>query len=1133
MDLLQIKQKLIMNKTKLLIGYALLFFMTMLLISQNVTAQSIVVKGQVVDATTKKALVGASISIGSTNKGITTGTDGSFTLTAEKGKELRISFIGYKNTIAKISGTTFITIALEVSTDQIAEVVVTALGIKKELKKIGYATTLIKGDDLTKARDVNALQSLTGKVAGLTIGASAEMLARPQVVLRGSTDLLFVVDGVPINSDTWNVSADDIESYNVLKGANAAALYGFRGINGAIIITTKRGTKDKKGWQVDFNSSDMLETSFLTVPKSQTEYGRGTTFLYQYAKGGSFGYGAPGTNGNHTFGGIDVLYDDKRLQEYGPRFEGQLLKQYDSPYDPVTGIRTPTPWLARGKNNFENFMEKGILSTNNVSLSSSNAQYDIRMSYSHTYQKGMAPNTKLNSDNLNLTTGYNISDKFRLEGNLNLNVQYSPNVPDVSYGPNSYMYMFKVYGSADYDVRDLKNVYKGPQGVQDLIQYAPEYGRLNSAQFIAQKWLRTHNKTDVYGYLKLNYKVNKDLNLSLRSQVTTWNQRKTEIVPASANLNTYTPWWSFGWFGDYRVDQRNLIENNTDFLINYNKTIGNWNLSANAGVSERSFKYNSNYGTTRALSLPNDYTLSNSVTPALSYSYLSNMQVYSAYYSADIGYKNYFNIAATGRLDNLSTLPKGNNTFFYPSVSVSTVLTDYLSLPKAVSFFKLRASYADVKGGLTSSTTPSAYTSITGNSTGNLLGYGTDLLSSYDGPTYNNQNVFVPATYYNGTNSVNYSNTIANQTLKPYNVQSYEAGLDIRFLKNRIGLDATYFTSTNGPLIYSLPVAPSTGFYAQNINGITSLKRGIELQLNAAPFRNANGFSWDINMNWSTYSETLKAIYGNEKTLTLNNHNYKVGERLDNFYSTKFVRDQANNIVYKASGTPLNVPSSNINDLGLIGHLNPDFTFGFTNKFSYKQFSLGFQVDGRIGGKIYDRVLYQGNNGGTSYESASGAYGVARLAEWNSTKGGSVAPTPAFVGNGVIITGGTPIYAGGQITNFKDLTFAPNTKAVTVQSYLSSGIGGNFDEYYFISRSFAKLREVTLSYSLPLKNSYFKSATFSLVGRNLLYFSARKDFDIEQYASGFNVADRSLGGTNPDLQSATARRFGFNLNVSF
>jgi TonB-linked SusC/RagA family outer membrane protein len=1095
---------------------------TMLLcFTASLLAQDKKITGKVHTAT-GVGIAGASV-IGKTSKrGTATDNAGNFTITASQNDNvLVISSLGFLSQEIAITGKSDLDITLVEDPRQLTDVVVTALGIKKETKRLGYATTLVKGSDLTKARDVNALQSLTGKVAGLTIGASAEMLARPQIVLRGSTDLLFVVDGVPINSDTWNISADDIETYNVLKGPNAAALYGFRGINGAIIVTTKRGSKEKKGWQVDFNTSDMIEHGFITEPQSQTEYGRGTKYVYSYG---------------------DRLYDNsQRLQEYGPRFEGQLIKQYDSPFDPTTGIRTATPWLARGANNFHKFMETGLLSTNNVSLSASGDKYDVRMSYSHTYQKGTAPNTRLNVDNVNLNAGYNLTSKLRVEGNMNLNLQYSPNIPDVSYGPNSYIYMFKVYGSSDYNIDDLKNIYKGPQGVNNLVQYAPEYGRENSAWFIADKWLRSHNKTDIYAYLKLNYKVTPNLDLSVRSQVTTWNQTRTEQVPASTNLNTYLPWYYFGWYGDYRVDQRNLLENNTDFLASYTKKIGGWDISANAGASERSLSFNSFWGTTKDLAIPNVYTLSNSINAPLSYTYSGRMQVYSGYYNFDFGYKKFFNVSTTGRVDNLSTLSAGNNTFFYPSVSTSSVLSDYLDLPKAVSFLKLRASYADVKGGLTSTTIPSAYAAITGSTTGALLGYGTDLYTSYDGPTYQNQNTYNYASYYNGTSSVNYSNTIANPALKPYNVQSFEAGIDARFLKNRMGFDVTYFTSINGPLIYQLGVAPSTGFYGQNVNGITSLKKGIEIAFNASPIKNPNGFSWDVNLNWSTYKETLKDIYGSEQTLFLNGHNYKVGDRLDNLYSTKFVRDGSGNIVY-SGGNPIQAPSQSDNsNLGLIGHLNPDFTFGASNRVSYKNFSLSFQFDGRIGGKIYDRVLYQGNNGGTSLESASGDFGVARYNDWVVAKnnGGTLPSTYAgsYVGKGVVITAGTPHYTNGQIDNLSSLTFATNATPTTVQGYLSSGIGANFDEYYYVDRSFVKLREVTLSYALPAKllnNKKIKAVTFSLVGRNLLYFAARKDFDIEQYASGFNVADRSAGGTSStDLQSATSRRYGVNINVSF
>jgi len=1110
---------------KLIVSIALL-----LLFLINGFSQDITISGKV-QTINNIGISGAFIQASDSRKTAVTDNEGNFKITVKStDKALVINSLGFLTERFVLKGKSEITIILKEDTKDLGDVVVTALGIRREVKKLGYATSEVKGNEMTKARDVNAVQGLTGKVAGLTIGASAEMLARPQIVLRGSTDLLFVVDGVPINSDTWNVSADDIESYNVLKGPNAAALYGFRGINGAIIITTKRGTKEKKGWQVDVNSSTMFEKGFVTVPKAQTEYGRGSKFLY--------GKSLDPTNPTNGYG--NQLYDNsQRIQEYGPRFEGQLMKQYDSPYDPVTGIRTATPWTARGANNFEKFMEMGLLSTNNISLSTSGSNYDIRMSYSHVYQKGQAPNTKVNADNVNINAGYNLTPKLRMEGNLNLNLQYSPNIPDASYGPNSYVYMFKVYGSADYNIDDLKDIYKGPQGVPNLVQYAQEYGRENSAWFIAKKWLRSHDKTDVYGYLKLNYKVLPYLNLSLRSQITTWNQRRTEQVPSSTNLNAYLSWYYFGWYGDYREDRRNLLENNTDFLATFDKKIKNWGVIVNAGASERSFTYNSFYGTTKDLAIPNVYVLSNSINPALEYTYGSKMQVYSGYYTVDLAYKNYFNINTTGRVDNLSTLASGYNTFFYPSVSASTVLNDYLKLPSVISYLKVRASYADVKGALTSSAIPSAYTAVTGVSTGSLLGYGTDLYTSYDGPSYTNQNAYSIASYYNGQTSVNYSNTIANQTLKPFDVQSYEAGFDVRLFKNRLGLNATYYNTVNGPSIYSLGVAPSTSYYSHNVNGITSLKKGLELEFLASPLKSSRGLNWDISFNYATYKETLKAIYGSENALLLNNHYYKVGERLDNYYSTKFVRDGSGNIVF-AGGAPLSAPGvADKSNLGLIGHLNPDFTFGVNNKFSYRSFSLSFQFDGRIGGKVYDRVLYQGNNGGTSLQSASGDFGVARLAEWNVAKANGALPANyagAYVGKGVVITGGTPHYTNGQIDNLSSLTFAQNTQATTVQGYLSSGMGSNFDEYYYVNRSFVKLREVVLSYHMPSKylnkNSVFKSVTFSLIGRNLLYFAHQKDFDVEQYAAGFNIADRSAQAY-PDLQSATSRRFGFNVNVSF
>lgn len=1118
---MNLKKEKKMNLKK--IGKGLLFFFVF---GCNITFGQALYKGRVVDEL-KQPMLQVNIGIAGSDNTVTTDIEGKFSINAKSGQLLVFNFLGYKPQKVLLDNQLELNISMTPEQETLSEVVVTAMGIKKEVKKLGYSQSQVKGEDLTLGRDANPINSLAGKVSGLQIGASSEFYGAPTVVLRGSKDVLYVVDGQPVNSDSYNFNADDVDTYTVLKGPNAAALYGSRGINGAIIITTKKGAKTKGGWQIDYNSTTELDKGFIVLPESQTEYGRGSNYQYTY--------------GNQ-------LYDNKqRLPEWGPRFNsGFQTQQYDSPYDLVTGIRQKTDWLNRGANNFDKFVQNGYVSTNSIGLSASGEKYNLRASYGHTFQKGIFPNTKLNIDNFKINFGYNVNEKLRIEADMNLSMQYSPNVPDVQYSPNSYVYMFKVYGSADYDINDLKDYYKGPQGVPGLTQYAPEYGRLNNAWFMANEWLKGRTKTDIYGSLKAIYQFNNDFNLSLTQAVNTYNQLNTEDVPASANLNLYLPWYSFGWYGDYRRDQRTLLENNTDLILNYKHKFGNWDISALVGGNQRSFSYNSSWETTQGLSLPGVYNLNNSAAKPYSYDFSSKMQVYSGFYSIDIGYKNYFNINTTNRVDNLSTLPKGNNTYFYPSVAISSVISDYTKLPEFISFLKVRASYADVKGGLTSTTIGTSYNALNSTALGTgwnskpvfgLIGYGTEIYSPYNGPTYVNESPVASGTFYNGTPSITLSNTIANDNIKPFNVESIEAGFDVKFFSNRLGFNATYFTTTNGPNIFQLPVSTATGSNNQLINGVTTLKKGIELELTGAVLKNMDGLNWDVNLNYSTYKETLKEIYGDQKFLQQNGHNYVVGDRLDAIYGTKFVRDGSGNIVNGSGGLPLQSPGGIANN-GFLGHANPDFSFGITNTFRYKGYSLSFQFDGRIGGKMYDFVYYHAMNGGTDLETATGDFGAARLKEWSSTVNGTKAATPSYIGPGVKIVTGTPHYTNGQIDNLQDLTFAQNDLPVSVQSYISSGIGANADEYYMISRSYAKLREVSLGYSLPasfLAGSFIKKATFSLVGRNLLYFAARKDIDLDQYASGYNASDRALvgGSAGSDLSSPTVRRYGFNINLTF
>lgn len=1079
-------------------------------------AQNRVVSGKVTDAKTN-GLPGVSIIIKGTTTGTTTDANGDYSLSVPSAEAtLTYSYIGFDAQSKTIGSQSVINITLVENTAQLNEVIVTALGIRKEARTIGYTTQDVAGDQLVKAREPNPVNSLTGKIAGLTVGPSAEMLSKPKLLLRGNSDLLFVVDGVPINSDTWNVSADDIETYTVLKGPNAAALYGFRGQNGAIMITTKKGTKDKRKIAVDFNTSTMFESGFLALPDRQSEYGYGNNFKYAYG---------------------NKLYDEdggyRRTNLWGPRFEGQNVPQYNSPVNPTTGIRQGTPWLNVGKDNFRNFVQTGIISTNNVSVSSSGEKYDLRMSVSNNYQRGIYPNTRLNITNFNLTTGINFTDRLRFDGSLNTNIQASPNIPEYSSGPESYVYAFQVYGSSSWDLADMRDYYKGPQGKQGVQQYYAEYGRENNPYFVAYEWLREHRKTDIYGYTRLSYKINDFLNLSLRTQITTWNQLRTEKLPYS--MITYkSPDLRQG---DYREDRRNMLENNTDLLLTFNKDVAkDFHINASAGANARTFTYNSNWTTTDFLIVPGVYAFTNSKNPVRAYSFRSDMRVLSAYATSDFTYKNLVTLGVTGRFDKLSTLPKENNTYFYPSVALSTVVSDYVKIPEAISFLKLRGSYANVRGGLTQSEIGTAYRAVTGSGTDALIGYGTDLTSSYDGPSYANQNTYSISTgLYNNTPMANYSGTLANKSLKAYTVSSYEFGFDAKFLGNRLGFDLTHFTAVNGPQIFALPVPSSTGFYNENVNGLVTKRDGWEVSVTGSALKNPNGLNWDVLANWSTFKERLKEIYGNETSIYLSgpDHVFTIGDRLDGYYSYNFLRDPNGNIINSATGQPLTRPSGT-NTKQLLGYTNPDFVWSLNNRFSYKNFNFSFQFDGRVGGVIRDQVYAYAMNAGNQKDLVTGAFGEARLKEWQSTNTSTVAATPAYVGPGVVTTGQVKFDGQGNISNMSELTFSPNTKAVTVQSYAQGVYNSGIEESYMVSKTYAKLREVIIGYTVPVTvlPRFIRAASVSVVGRNLLYFAQRKDFDLDQFPEGYNATSNSTL-RNPGLQSSTLRRFGVNLNLTF
>lgn len=1067
-------------------------FLTILFMWSLQAMGQITVKGKITDKATGEAIPGASVVVKSTSIGTGSNAEGMYELSIpDANATLIYSFVGFATEEVPLKGRSVIDVVLSVDHRQLNEVVVTALGIKKDVRRIGVAIQTVDGASTIKAREPNAINALAGKVAGLTIGASSELLRRPNINLRGNTDVLFVVDGVPINSDTWNVSPDDIETYSVLKGASASALYGFRGKNGAILITTKRGTKDKRGFSVDFNSSTMMDKGFYSIPKVQDEYGPGDHGRYAFVdgKGG-------GLNDGDYDGG------------WGPRFEGQLITQYDSPVDPITKVRSPTPWTNRGKDNLKRFLEPGILSTNNVSVSASGEKHNIRFSVSNIYQKGIVPNTKLNITNFNIAADYKFSDRWKFESSLQYNRQYSPNIPDVNYGPNSIIYNMVFWAGADWNVDDMRNYWQpGKEGIQQI--YA-EYQRYNNPYFMSYEWLRGHQKTDIVGQAAMTYKINDFLEATLRTQVTTWNLFRNEKMPYSA-----TSYGREEARGDYREDRRNLFENNTDILVKFDKNLfEGFNAKIWAGGNLRNFSYNSQYGSTDYLNVPGLYNFNNSYRPVRTSNFASDMRVNSAYYSADFSFKDYFTVSTTGRMDKLSTLPAGSNTFFYPSVAASTILSDYIPVPEVISFLKLRASYANVKDGLTSATigtTPAL-------GTANPIGYGDQYYAPYGGPSYQNAAVYSTPFSYNNTPAAYFTNTLNNPSIKPSTTSQTELGLDVRVMKNRIGLDVTYFISNEGPRIYPLPISTTTGYTSYLVNGINTQKTGWEIALTGSPLKSATGLNWDVVANYSTYKEVLKDIYpGVENYETF----LKVGDRLDKYYGRAFAKTPDGQIINDASGRPVYLPVNQF-----LGYINPKFVFGINNKFAYKNISFSFQVDGRIGGVISNYVQKQTFRGGRNAELAKGAFGEARLKDWEGFKSGAT-DSKNYLGEGVQVSNGKALNfdTDGKITNMDELQFSPNTTKQYVQDWVSRYY--NTEEGNLMSRSFAMLREVVIGYSIPsawLANSkILRSASVSLVGRNLLYFAEKKDIDLNQYISG--------GESSP--QTPSMRRYGVNVNLTF
>lgn len=1002
---------------------------------------------------------GVTVSVKGTQvKGVTDAT-GSFNLEVTPQATLIFSFVGYESKEVVVGDNTVLNITLNPQIKDLEEIVVTALGIKKEKKALGYAVQEVKGDDLTKAREPNGIAALTGKVSGLTITPSSNLFGDPGIYLRGRSGVLIVIDGVPVSSDSWNLSPDDIASYSVLKGANAAALYGQRGINGALVITTKKGGSAGKGFSVEFNSSSQLQTGFNAIPKAQTEYGPGDNFKYAFVDGWG--------------GGIH----DNDYNIWGPKFEGQPITQYNSPVDEKTGKLIPIPWLARGKDNLTNFLRNGFLTTNNLAISTSSEVGEVRMSISQNYQRGQVPNTKLGSTNFNVSGGLNAGKKVRFEASVNYNKQYTPNYPNMGYGPMNYIYLMQVWGGADYDVNDLRNYWQpGKEGIQ---QYNREYTIYNNPWLVAYENLRSYHKQDVFGHLQMNYKIDDAWTFNIRTNVSSWNRTRTVKYPMSADF--YEP----RRVGGYEETMDDFWENNTEASFSYQNKFGDFGFKGSVFGNLRTVSVNSLYGSTKGgLIVPGVYDLSNSVEQYQPKNDKAMRQVASVYGFTDFDYRNYLFLSLTGRFDRSSTMPKAKNTYFYPSASLSAVLSEMIELPSAFSLLKLRGSYANVASDLVSEDDPYNIYKLFPE------------YSAYD-------------TRWDNKIGLDYSSVLYDNAILPSRVKTYEFGLETRLLNGRVGLDMAYFRNVEGPGIVDVDVSNSSGVSGIQKNAYTYIRKGFEITVDGTPIRSTD-FVWNVVANWSTNHKRLSEIDG----ILQRDGMTKLGDRADGYFIKDFQRDDQGKMIVGTNGLPAYNPYET-----KIGYSDNNFVLSLNNSFKYKDFGLSFQFDGRFGGLIKNYVDDFQWNSGTAVGTASSYRDLDWQNRENKDWRGSV------MSNGMkVISGQLNTDQDGNVTS-DTRQFAPNDVPVLWQTwardYYRSG------DMLARSRTFVKLREVILSYNVPkalLEGSkLFKSASVSLVGRNLLYFTGKgtKNMDLDQF-----IGEASF-------QTPSVKSFGLNINATF
>lgn len=1063
-----------------ILGYSIAKII-LLLVTLNIFAVTMVwaqqpnitVRGIVIDSKDEESLAGVSIVDGQRKTLGVTAMDGSFSLNITGGTSISFTMIGYTS-LARVfnASESNVSIRLVQTSSNLNEVVVTALGIKREQKALGFATQTLKENALNDARSNNWVGALSGKVAGLNIVTPGSgPVNSSKIILRGETSMnsdnngaLIVLDGVPVGGgltssgvssaygagsgndvpvDFGNgisdINPDDIESVTVLKGASAAALYGSRAANGALIITTKSGLKRNKGIGVSLNTNYSFN-DVLRWPDYQYEYGQGTGTAIRPNSQLYYSYGAS-ADGASTSGTSSA---------FGPKFNGQSYFQYD----PLTGTQSATrlPWLPY-TDNVTDFWRTGSTITNSIAFDGGNEMASARASITHSKNEWIMPNTGYERLTAALSLNYKLSPKLKLNSKISFTNKTSDNLPATGYNNQSMSY-FMIFQNPNVDLDWYRPIWKS--GLNQIDQIHPFSSFIDNPFLIAHEMTNAVNNYKTIANLSASYDFTNKLSLMLRSGFDMTNEDRDQRRPFStANFQR-------GYFRQQNIFN---FEINTDILLTYKTNLAkDIQASISGGANALNRRYTGVNGSVEGLIIPAVYKLSNGQSgPQMSTNYL-NKKVHSVYGFASLSWKDRIFLDVTGRNDWSSTLPIQNNSFFYPSVSSSFILNELFQLPAAFTYAKLRLSAAQV-GNDTDPYKTSKYYGIS------------DFPASASVPT-----------------------TLHNATFKPEITTSYEAGLEYNLFKSRFTMDLTFYSNTTKNQILDVPLDPTTGYSRAVLNAGKVRNNGIELLLGGKPVKNKN-FSWTTTINWSKNDNEVLELaeglsdkqdigYGGNATIQA-----RVGGTTGDIYGFGFVRSPDGQIIYNSSGLPAR-PA----EIQYIGSAYADWRGGLSNEFQYKNYRFSFLFDGQYGGMVYSQTHHK----------------MSEQGKLKSTLPGR--EEGYIVGAGVVAGPGN--------------TYIANTKQVAPASYYGDYYRRANVESNSFDASFIKLREVRLEYGIPakfLQKLKLNQAFLALYGRDLALISDFPVFDPETAAlNGSTILPGVEIGQMP-----STRTFGMNLTVKF